>query len=1021
MRDPAIHNELFDLGQFKRRIAEMIYRPLATFDIVAWETSEPVSFEERFCGREAHLKQGDRWGRKLFDCAWLRFSAEVPEAVEGELVANIDINGELCIVDDRGIPVRGLTCKKSVFDLRLGTPGKTKYEIPTHLLKGHRMELWADAGLNDLFGSLPDEGRIQVAELCSCRSDIRALYYDLEVLDDLYATLDSSDPFAEKLLIAAASAENSLHSWEHESVAVARAILRPLFEVSETSPSLHVSAIGHAHLDLAWLWPIRETIRKGARTFATALYNIERYSDYIFGCSQAQLFAWMKEGYPELYERIKKAVKAGRIEILGSFWVEPDCNVPSGEALVRQVIYGSRFFKFEFGIVPRFCWEPDVFGYNGQLPQILKKSGHKYFMTQKLSWNIVNRFPHHSFHWEGIDGSTVLAHMLPEETYNGPGAPHSLRKIKDEYAQSDVSNQALMVFGIGDGGGGPDAEHIERLRRTKHLTDLPKVKQRTAVEFFELWATDAADFPVWKGELYLERHQGTFTTQALAKRHNRLCEISLREAEWACALAETLAHREYPRAKLDRLWEEVLLYQFHDILPGSSIKRVYDEAHPRYEGILDALETLISDRYQAIAQLVKCELVFNSLPWSREEWLKVDSKWRFAQVAAMGYSTLGDRDFTAELRAEDNFIENENLRVVFGNDGSLSSIFDKKNSREVLAPNEAGNEFTVFEDRGDAWDFETNLDEKDVWIYLRQQPDKLTLVGRNTYLDGPCVVMEQNYCYRSATINQRVMLKAGGVLLEFETHVNWTEPRKMLRVKFPVAVKASEARFEIPFGSIARPTTEETLVRKAQIEVVGHQWIDLSEDTYGVALLNDCKYGFRIKGHTLDMNLLRSVPFPGQALIGKEDQSEAAENSGFTDLRVHHFRYALLPHSGKLDEAELTRLARSFNIPLRIVSQVSQGTGALPSQRSFLHLDNPAIDIAAVKKAEDGLGWIIRLVNVMPSEQETKITLEFDVARIEETDLQEEAREIAHPVDPPNSIRLTFTRFEVKTLRCIFT
>jgi alpha-mannosidase len=1013
---------LFEIARFKQLIFEKIYEPLVPFTITAWVTSEPVSFEDRFQGKKLHLKQGDIWGQKLFDCAWFSFSVDVPEGMESDLVARIDINGELFIVDDKGTPVRGLTCTKSTFDFSLGTPSKTVYEIPAELIKQRKLELWADAGFNDLFGSLPAEGRIEFADLCSWRPDIRALYYDVEVLSDLLTTLGPTDPLRGQLSVAAARAEESLLSWDAESIARARLMLSPFFKESKSSPRLRVSAIGHAHLDLAWLWPVRETIRKGARTFATVLYNIDRYPDYIFGCSQAQLFVWMKEGYPDLYEKIKKAVKAGRIEVLGTFWVEPDCNVPNGEALVRQVIFGSQFFEAEFGIVPRFCWQPDVFGYNAQLPQILKKSGHDYFMTQKLSWNIVNRFPHHSFKWEGLDGSIILAHMLPEETYNSPAAPHSLRKIQNEYAERDVSNHALMAFGIGDGGGGPDAEHLERLQRTKYLADLPRAVQRTAATFFELWAEDAADFPQWTGELYLERHQGTLTTQALAKRHNRLCELLLREAEWVCALAEKLTGRKYPRQTLNRLWEEVLLYQFHDVLPGSSIKRVYDEANDRYKAILDGLETLIADRYQAVAQLVKSDgrqLVFNSLPWRREEWLKVDDLWCFAEVAGMGFSGLARRDIGSELRAEGHSIENENLRVLFGDDGSLTSIFDKNNQREVLASDEKGNSFSVIEDLGDAWDFETNVAEKDVWIYLRKYPEALTLVSKKAYLDGPCAIMEQQYCYRSAIIDQKIILKTNSPLLEFETKVEWTEPARMLRVKFPVAVEASEARFEIPFGSVKRSTLDLTLAQKAQLEVAGHQWVDLSQDDYGVALLNDCKYGFRVKGHTLDMNLIRSVPHPGGALIGKEDQSGTGNNAVYTDLGLHQFRYGLLPHAGKMGEGELTRAARAFNLPLRVVSPSGSGD-MLPPQGAFIKLDNPAIDIPAIKKAEDGLGWILRLSNVTPDEQETKMTFQFQVATLTETDLREQSAGITLDVSRDNSVILKLTRFEVKTLRCIF-
>ena len=1009
------------LASFSEQVAERIYTSVAQFEIRAWLTREPASFQKRTGGEESRLKPGDRWGERLFDCAWFRFATVIPQGIQGKLVARIDINGELCIVDEHGEPVRGLTCKKSVFDRSLGTPSKTIYVLPERCCQPGPLELWADAGFNDLFGSVPGEGKIEFAEVCVCREDIRALYYDLETLSDLVPGLTSDNPLKGKILKTASEAERILGIFDPESVAIARSMLSPFFAPSAEPSALKVSAIGHAHLDLAWLWPIRESIRKGARTFATALYNIERYPEYIFGCSQPQLFDWTKQHYPALYERVKQAVKAGRIELLGTFWVEPDCNIPSGESFVRQILHGARFFRDEFGIAPRFCWEPDAFGYNGQFPQILQKSGCRYFVTQKLSWNVVNGFPHHSFEWRGIDGTAVLAHMLPEETYNSPAAPHSLRKISTNYAQKEVSNRAMMVFGIGDGGGGPDAEHLERLRRARHLADLPAVEQQPVSEFLSLWEKTAGDFPHWSGELYLERHQGTLTTQALNKRNNRLCEIGLRELEWAAVLAERFSCIPYPEAELDTLWKEVLLYQFHDILPGSSIKRVYDECNARYAVIQSRIETLIDERYRALVDLVKSDashIVFNSLAWARDAWLNVDGQWRYVRVPGMGYAAPAEPIAFSGLCAGNSRIENERLAITFADNGRLASVFDKQCGREVLSAGELGNDLVVFEDTGDAWDFATNYEEKDVWIYLRQAPERPVLESRRAYVDGPCAIVEQTYRYRSSKIHQRVVLEQGMPLLVFETRVDWAEPKSMLRVRFPVAVDSPEARFEIPFGSITRSTCEETSIDKAQIEVAGHQWVDLSQSDYGVALLNDCKYGFRVKGHTLDMNLIRSVPHPGNALIGKDDRS-GTDAHEYTDIGEHQFRYALLPHAGKISEAEITRAARNFNVPLRIIPHQSNASAHLPPEFSWLRVDNPAVEIPAIKRAEDGCGWIVRLLNTTPTDQEVRISFAARLQSLVETDLAEEHSAIKHPVGDENSIRLTMARFEIKTLRCI--
>lgn len=1006
-----------DVARLADRVRAAVYPAVADLEITAWVTPEPVPFSGRTSGREVRLRPGDRWGERLFDCAWFRFAATLPPGAPGDLVARIDINGELCIVDEKGVPARGLTCVKSTYDFSLGSPAKTVYRLPRGAVQNGAVELWGDAGFNDLFGSIVGEGRIAFAQVCACREDVRSLAYDLEVLGDLIAGLAEDDALRLRVLAAVAEAENGLSDFSASAVENAARALRPLFAPVEPRPALQVSAIGHSHLDLAWLWPIRETIRKGARTFASVFYNQERYPGYLFGCSQPQLFLWMKEHYPALYAKIAEAVVSGRIELLGTFWVETDCNIPCGESFVRQTLYGSRFFREEFDTVPRFCWQPDVFGYHGQLPQILKKSGHEVFITQKLSWNLINRFPHQSFHWIGIDGTGILAHMLPEETYNSPAAPRSLRKIATEYAQKAVSTHALMAYGIGDGGGGPDAEHLERIARCGHLADLPEVVHRSVGAFLEEWVKDAERFPRWEGELYLERHQGTFTTQAGTKRNNRLCETGLREAEWAASLAEAFAGVPYPAQELDALWREVLLYQFHDILPGSSIKRVYDESAERYRIILEQIEAIARSRFEAVAPLIGggvSELIFNALPWPREEWIRCGGEWRLARVPGMGFAPIPEAAGAVHsVSAAGGAIENEFLRVAFAEDGAIASLFDKENSREVLAPGERGNQLLVFKDDGDAWDFAVDHPKRDIWVYLRQQPQPMRLIAQTARIDGSRALMEQTYRIGESELSQTVILAAGARQVVFETRADWREAAAMLRVRFPLAVSAAQARFEIPFGSLTRVTHEDDSLAKAQIEVPAQQWVDLSGETGGAALLNDCKYGFRVKGHVLDMNLIRSVPHPGGALVNKSDTSAAA--GVYTDLGPHLFRYALLPHAGKASEAALTEAARAFNAPLRIVERNAAPGKAFPETGAFIALDNTAIEIPAVKRAENGDGWILRLVNVSPHPQKVAIRTLLPFARALETDLTETGT--VRRDDAGGMIALAFSGFEIKTIR----
>ncbi|HEY9249512.1 MAG TPA: glycoside hydrolase family 38 C-terminal domain-containing protein, partial [Rariglobus sp.] len=544
------------------------------------------------------------------------------------------------------------------------------------------------------------------------------------------------------------------------------------------------------------------------------------------------------------------------------------------------------------------------------------------------------------------------------------------------------------------------------------LPGLPEVKFGTVTEFFETWSRDAAKFQVWKGELYLERHQGTLTTQALVKRNNRRAEIALRELEWAAYLAAVTAGVAYPAEALDRCWKEVLLYQFHDILPGSSIKRVYDECNARYAQILAELETLTAERYAAIADGVT---VFNSLVWKRREWVRHDGAWHRVEVEGLGHAALrsgGEGSGSVLPVAGERVLENENLRVIFAADGRIESIYDKRAQHDVLATGAAGNDLVIIADTGDAWDFETDHANKDVGCYLRRSTERPTLAASTARMDGPCAEIRQVWVHGSSEIRQTIRLLAGAEQLEFDTEADWREPGKMLRVRFPVAVRSDEASFEIPFGHIRRSTREDTSVQKAQIEVAALQWVDLSQADRGVALYNDCKHGFRVKGNVLDMALIRSVPHPGSALIGKDDVANVQDGKIYGDIGRHEFRYALRPHTAAVDAATLTAEARAFNTPLRVATGAHGGKR--PSAGSCASIDNPAVEVVAVKPAEDGRGWAWRLVNV--TGRDVRTTFPSSGGHWNECDLME-AETVPLRAGGDGRIALSFGPFEIKTLR----
>ncbi|WP_068783446.1 alpha-mannosidase [Paenibacillus phocaensis] len=995
----------------KQRLAklqEFIYRPVAELEVEAWVTKEPVTYAERKNGRHVRLQPGDQWG-ELWDCAWFHFQGSVPETAVGrKIVLLIDINGELCLVDESGNPRQGLTNVSSEFDYSLGRPGKRVVDVSAAARGGEIVDLWGDGGCNDLFGHYRS-GTLKEATVAVCHEEARQLAYDLEVLIELVEQLPDSSARKARVLQSVYEAAHLLAELNEESVHKAKERVAGELAKKGGDPVLTVSAIGHAHIDLAWLWPIRETIRKGARTFSTALRNMEKYPNYVFGASQPQLYQWMKEHYPQLYAEVKERIREGRWEAQGAMWVEPDTNISGGEALVRQILYGKRFFREEFGKDMKVLWLPDVFGYTGSLPQLLKKSGVDYMMTQKLSWSTYNTHPHHSFLWEGIDGTKVLTHLPPEDTYNSPAAPRSLAKIEQSYLDRNVSEHALMLFGIGDGGGGPGEEHLERLEREQNLLGLPPVIQEPAIAFFERLEQEASRFQTYRGELYLEKHQGTLTTQGRNKWYNRKLEKALRELEFAASLRLALGDglAAYPSDRLEEIWKEVLLYQFHDILPGSSITRVYDESLERYPKLLGEVQAMIAEAYGHAAARSGAAagetVLFNSLPWERREWVNVGGNWQYVQVPAMGWRELkqaGVETLVPEtvLIAEELRLENERLEVRFAENGSIVSLYDKAAGREAVQPGTQANVFTIYHDDGDAWDFPRD--------YRETIAGTMTLESRRAYVSGPQAVVEQVYRYGESTLKQTIRLLKGDGLLRFDTEADWRESGKMLRVAFPVTVVSDQVNCEIQFGVLKRPTTRNNVIEFARDEICAHHYLDLSQPDYGVALLNDSKYGHRAEGGVLDLNLLRSPGSP-------DPQADRAE---------HRFTYALYPHAGDFIQAGVYRKGYELNVPLTLAEVIpaaaSDREAADPgrlSSKALLSIDHPNVMVEAVKKAEDSDHLIVRLYETAGAGAEGELSFGRSCRTIEETNLMEEPTALL--AEDTDLVRLHFTPFEIKTIR----
>lgn len=993
------------LHDMKREIQKHIYSVVAPLSVEAWVTPEPVPYEERHGGVHKVVKPGDKWG-ELWDCAWFHFQGEVPAAAAGnKTVLLIDVNGEVCIVDEEGNPYQGLTNINSEFDASLGLPGKRVVELPGPTAGGEKVKLWGDAGCNDLFGRYRS-GTLKEADIAVCREEIRQLYYDVEVLLELAEQLPEPSSRRSQILQALYEASLGLAEINEETAAAARRRLAPELAKRGGDPTLTVSAVGHAHIDLAWLWPIRETIRKGARTFSTALRMLERYPDYVFGASQPQLYQWIKDRYPKLFEQVKSRVAEGRWELQGAMWVEPDSNVSGGEALVRQIVYGQKFYRNEFGRKVRTLWVPDIFGYTASLPQLLLKSGLSYMVTQKLSWNEVNDYPHHTFFWEGIDGSKVLTHLPPEDTYNSPAAPRSLAKIEREYKDANVSDRALLLFGIGDGGGGPGEEHLERLSREKHLLGLPPVVQEPSIDFLDKLNERSDRYPTWRGELYLEKHQGTLTTQAKNKWFNRRMEKALRELEFASVL-NLLSNGgiPYPEEELETIWKEVLLYQFHDILPGSSITRVYDESLARYETLLAGTEELIRERYEKLASgldtkaMRKPYAVFNSLPWERTEWLRIEGRWIRATVPPMGYALVDAAESAASnlgmLRADRSGLENELIRVDLRADGTICSVYDKSADRELLPAGATANALTLYDEQGgDAWDFPAD--------YRERESVRLVPAQWKAYMDGPTAVIEQVYSFGDSRIEQQIVLAAGSRKIEFRTKALWQETNRMLRAAFPLDIRSDTVNCDIQFGYVKRPVNRNTSWDFARDEISAHHYIDLSEPAYGAALLNDCKYGHRAEEGMLDINLLRSPTYPDP----KADRGE------------HEFTYALLPHDGDSMDGAVYKEGYAFNVPLRAIAAAPNERGDRAAHSTLMELAGSHVMIEAVKRAEESGDLIVRLYETSGGKSRARLKLNFPYRRLEWVDLLEEPSGDA-PQAAGGELPIQFGPFEIKTVKVV--
>lgn len=897
--------------------------------------------------------------------------------------------------------------------------------------------------LQSYTGTLHSEFRL-IGEAAEIDPQIQGLYYDLQVPVWAFERMDKDDKTRLDIEAVLNSTINLLDFRKvpspgfSDSVNQAREYIKhKLYENMAGFNEVIATCIGHTHIDVAWWWTVEQTREKVARSFATVLKLMEEYPDYRFMSSQPQLYVFLKERYPELYEKVRLRIREGRWEPEGGMWLEADCNLTSGESLVRQFMHGKKFFKEEFGVDNRILWLPDVFGYSGALPQIMKKCGIDYFMTTKLSWNQFNKVPYDTLLWRGIDGSEVFTHFISTlgvgqpanhffTTYNGMLHPDAIMGGWTRYQNKEINNDILVAFGYGDGGGGPTRQMLETsTRMDKGVKGIPKVRQEFSRKYFEeleARVKDSSRLPRWEGEFYFEYHRGTYTSMARNKRSNRKSELMLMDLELLSVMAGS-AGIDYPAKELDGLWKTVLLNQFHDILPGSSIKEVYEQTAKEYARLAETAGKLIKERLSALAGKGAAVVLFNTLGFDRDDVVLLGNMeaesltdesgtvYPVQQTAdgavayVKGLPSKGYKSFTPcrdeQGRSEDgtpfritgNGIETPFYDVRFTEDGNISSLFDKENSRQVLKDGKCGNQLRVYEDKPiyyDNWDIDIFYTEK-YW-------DVNDIAAMEWIENGPVrATLEIKRNFSSSVVSQKIHFYACSRRIDFVTYVDWHENQHLLKVRFPLEIHSDEATFDIQFGNVTRKTHRNTSWDQARFESCGQKWADISEGGYGVSLLNDCKYGHSVHEGNLSLTLIKS----------------GIEPNPHTDQEEHYFTYSLYPHAGNWREGNTAQEAAKLNQPVYAVAGADDKLNF-----SLLSADAGHVMVETVKCAESGSSMIIRAYDYQNKRGPVSIKLNGKISRVTECDLLE--NELCNAEHTENSFDFYIKPYEIKTFKVEF-
>ncbi len=951
----------------------------------------------------------ERWGMKPEEHRWFFKHIEIPQELKGKdlelYVSSTDVHDEdwepqfMVYLD--GKLIRGMDTKHRYVKLDGNRDGYDVHIYAYSQPSGKRTDFFA--------------------QLCEFNREIEKLYYNIKApYRILYYSDKNSKEYADVREYL-----NTAINYINWCAPMSEEFLRSVDDANEYlekefygkychDQDIKVSVIGHTHIDVAWRWTLDQTREKVQRTFGSVIEMMKKYPDYKFMSSQPQLLKFLKEESPEMYAEVQRLVKEKRIELEGSMWLEADCNLTSGESLVRQIIFGKRFFKDEFGVDNRIIWLPDVFGYSAAMPQIMKKSGIDKFVTSKIGWNDTNRMPYDAFMWKGIDGSEVFSYFMTAKELNDKGGfdgfnstytpmtrASYIKGTYDRFEPKELTNEVMMPFGHGDGGGGPETENIELIERLKYgVANCPQPHWEFAGDFLERLRKNTENskrLPKWVGELYLEFHRGTYTSQARNKKNNRKSEFLYQNAEAISVAANKLLGLPYPQKKLNEGWECILLNQFHDIIPGSSIHSVYEQCDRDYAKITAIGHEAENDAYNGIISNIKTDggvVVFNPNSFVGNGYVEFDGKtYRVGGVPAKGYKVVKLEDRKTNYALDGKHLETSNYIVDFNDEYVITRLYDKVNGHEVLRDGGRANYIEAFEDypyEYDAWEISNYYTEKK---YEINNVDSVSFID-----DGARFGFEIRRKFYKSVFNQKIWFYDGSARIDFDTHADWHQEHIMVKAAFDVDINSDKATYEIQFGSVERPVHKNTSWDAARFEVCAHKYMDYSDYGYGVSLLNDCKYGHNVDDGTMKLSLFKCATYPDPD----------------ADKGEHSFTYTLFPHAGNYRESGTVQLAYELNCPMKAFA-IEKQDGKLSEEYSLVSCDSNNFIVETVKKAEDGNAVVVRGYESYNKKTSIKLDFGFVVNEATLCDLLE--NDIEELKVNGNSVSFTAKPFEIITIK----